>query len=239
MTVRIINQTADNSLRIAVNSEVLWLEKEQSVSITVKQPHANISVIPSDNNSVLFNWFFAKIDGYFSAEHVVNSLVCDAGAVIDIIGEDAVVVLKDLRHRDDKEGYIYDSVYFDCHSCHVYGIEYRLKEFLSAKKKARRLYVLLCSMLPLLLVDFGLLLWFKDAWFIVAMLVLLLFFSIPSFKRAARIKMFYNDMYANKVLHDESELMRIHNGEEATHEPTGFFERTLYKVFDFVFKSRK
>lgn len=38
LIVRIINQTADNSLKIAVNSDVLWLEKEQSVLITVKQP---------------------------------------------------------------------------------------------------------------------------------------------------------------------------------------------------------
>ena len=102
MNLKIVNQTYDNSLKIAFNGELLCLEARQTVTVSASQPTVNISVIPGEENQVLINWLFAKLDGFIDAEHVINSLVCTADAVISSTDDNAVLVLKDLRYRDDK-----------------------------------------------------------------------------------------------------------------------------------------
>lgn len=64
-------------------------------------------------------------------------------------------------------------------------------------------------------------------------------FSIPSFKRAAKLKIFYNDAYADSTLKEKAETLKMNNGEEATSEPTDFIGRFVYKTMDRIFNREK
>ena len=239
MNLKIVNQTYDDSLKIAFNGELLCLEAGQTVTVTASQPTGNISVIPSEENQVLINWLFAKLDGFIDADHVINSLVCTADAVISSTDDNAVLVLKDLRYRDDKYGYIYDSVYFDCHFCDAAAVVYHLKDFTAAKKRAWRLYVFLFSLLPFYIVDFALTLWLKDLWFLAPSVLFVFLFSIPSFKRAAKLKVFYSDAYADSALKEKAETLKMNDGEEVSSQPTDFIGRFVYKTMDCIFNRNK
>ena len=57
----------------------------------------------------IVNLLFALVDG----ESVLNSLVCDVSFDISESDDLQTIVIKDLEHRDDKNEYIYESVYIE------------------------------------------------------------------------------------------------------------------------------
>lgn len=54
---------------------------------------------------------FGVIDGFVDGESLINSLYCDATIHISSQLSNNTIILKDLEYRDDKNGYIYESVY--------------------------------------------------------------------------------------------------------------------------------
>lgn len=239
MTIEMINRTSYDSLMIIIDGEQFILGKDQCASKIVQDGEVSITAIPSDNCSVLVNWLFIAIDGFLSEEHIVNSLVGSAQASVKCTDESTVIVLKDLHCRDDKEGYIYDSVYFDSQSCSVVSVEYSLKEFSSAKKKAWALYTFVFSLLPLQIVGLIWLLFSGDISILLIQALALFLFSIPSWRRARKVKKQYSDEVAGEMLKKQSEVLKSNNGEEPVYESSGVIEKAVYKILDFFTSNKK
>lgn len=207
----VVNHTSDNSLKIAFNGENYLLERGQSVSFKSTETPVRLSVTPSDKNRVIVNLFFVLLNKYVDDESIINFLICDVDAVVENVENDAVIIVNDLKCRDDRGDYIYKSVNFHCTGCSIANVRYQLKEFSSEKAKALLFYIFFCSALPLLILLLGVFLYFKNTKIFFSVLAVFAFilvfflFSLPAFKKAEKVRMHYNNEYADNVLHKEVE----------------------------------
>lgn len=236
MRVEFVNQTSYKQLEIICNEERIELKKDESAFVDVFCNEAEVEVSVFEKNRVLLNLLFALVDGFIDGESVINSLHCNARFNLQPVGSDETVVLENLEHRDDENGYIYESVYME--NSNAKNISYFLTDIKKARRKALFYYIFLVSWLPIVIL-FGCFFLFKGSIFdIVAGLICLLVFSVPAWKKAARVKKYYSSEYANEVLTKQAELKSLGGNNPDCGKPRNFIEKAVYKVLDFIFKNK-
>ncbi|MBR3802848.1 MAG: hypothetical protein IKK37_05295 [Clostridia bacterium] len=238
MNVNITNRTSYNQIRFIINNKEYTLNKDESISVSVSDNNLIVKVLVIEKNKVLINWLFALIDGFVSEESVINSLVCNASFYIPASTTDCSVTFKDLQHRDDDNGYIYDSVYIDCNNAEITNLSYELTDTVKAHKKSLFCYIALVSGMPINIILLILMLIFKDIGFIFAGVLILLFFTIPSLKKAYKTKKYYSTEYANDVLVAKFEELKANSGNPVIPEAKGVIEKSVHKALDFIFKKK-
>lgn len=239
MQINIINQTSYKQIKLAFNNKEFMLKKEETVSEYVSDNNLKIDVVVFEKNSVSLNLFLALINGFIDDESVVNWLVCNASFNITMTESDATIILKDLEYRDDKKGYIYNSVYFECNDNTIDTLTYKLTDVEKARKKSLFYYIFICSMLPVLLILLGILLLYGDILAIIAIIFTLFFDAVPSWKKAAKVKYYYTDNFANEALISQAIKQKQNNGKPVINESNDIFTKAIHKGLDFIFKKHK
>ncbi|MCM1508738.1 MAG: hypothetical protein NC177_16645 [Ruminococcus flavefaciens] len=236
MNINIINQTSYNQIKIIYNKDEVILKKDESKSFLVTSVNSNFEVFVLEKNRVLFNLLFALVDGFIDGESVINSLVCSASFNIDI-KTNTTIVLKDLEYRDDKNGYIYESIYIDCDKNMIENLTYKLISIEKARKRSMFYYICVVSWLPILMILVGRVIYNGNILALIASIVVLLIFSLPSWKKASKVKIFYSNEYASKCLKEKIEEMSfINNNEQTTDYPKDVIGKATYKLLDKLFK---
>ena len=235
MKVNIINQTPYKQIKVAFNNKEFILKKEESVSEYVSDNNFKVDVFVYEKNNATLNWFLALINGFIDDECVLNDLYCNVSFNVAMTAEsDATIVLKDLVYRDDKIGYIYNSVYVESNDSAINNITYNLTDTEKPRKKSLFYYICICSMLPLLLILSVFLVLYGDILSFVAILFLLFCYSIPSWKKASKIKHYYSDNFANEVLLNQAMKQKQNNGNPVINQSNDMFTKAIHKGLDFL-----
>lgn len=191
-----------------------------------------------EKNRVLLNLLFALVDGFTDGESVINSLVCDVSFNVSSADDSQTIIVKDLEYRDDKNGYIYESLYIESNS--VKDVFYDLTNTDKARKKALFYYIFIVSWLPFIVALLGYYFLIKgNILAILASLLILFFFTIPSWKKALRVKKYYSSEYANEILITESKKITANNNNAVIKEPTDIIGKATHKALDLLFKKKK
>lgn len=232
MNLRIINQSSFKSVCVILNDRQCTLKKGESLDDIAVSDNEKIEIRISEKSNVRLNLLFAIIDGFVDGESVIHSLICHASFSIKEIGTEQTVILRDLEYRDDKHGYIYESVYAENEN--IENLSYSLQETQYARKKSLFYYIFLVSWLPVVLVISALSLIPGNLPIILLALLVLLVFTIPSWRKAVKVKTYYSDTFANEVLLGKISAMQ----QNEEYQPQGVIEKATFKVLDFLFKKK-
>ena len=187
MQLNIVNESSYKNLNIICNGNTFSLNKENTITSLDIYNNTNVEIQVLEKNRILLNLLFALVDGFVDGESVINSLVCDVSFDISESDDLQTIVIKDLEHRDDKNGYIYESVYIE--NDNINNLVYRLTNTDKARKKALFYYVFIVSWLPFILALLGYYFLVKgNVLAILASILILLVFAIPRWKKASRVK---------------------------------------------------
>lgn len=236
MQLKIVNESSHKNLNITCNGKVFSLNHENTITSFDVDNAANVEIRVLEKNRVLLNLLFALVDGFVDGESVVNSLVCDVSFYISESDDLQTIVIKDLEHRDDKNGYIYESVYIENNN--ITNLVYRLINTDKARKKALFYYVFIVSWLPFILALLGYYFLAKgNVLAILSGILILLVFAIPSWKKALRVKKYYSSEYANEKLNAEyNKIITKNNNADMPKDVIG---KATYKALDLLFKKKK
>ena len=236
MQLNIVNESSYKNLNIICNGNTYSLNKENTITNLDIYNNTNVEIQVLEKNRILLNLLFALVDGFVDGESVINSLVCDVSFDISESDDLQTIVIKDLEHRDDKNGYIYESVYIENNN--INNLVYRLTNADKARKKALFYYVFIVSWLPFILALLGYYFLVKgNVLAILASILILLVFAIPSWKKASRVKKYYSNEFANEKLN--AEYNKIITKNNKTDMPKDVIGRATYKVLDLLFKKKK
>ena len=134
MQLNIVNESSYKNLKIICNGKTFSLNKENAITSLDIDNNTNVEIQVFEKNRVLLNLLFALVDGFVDGESVINSLVCDLSFDICETDDLQTLIIKDLEYRDDKNGYIYESVYIE--NINVSNLVYRLTNTAKTRKKA-------------------------------------------------------------------------------------------------------
>ena len=236
MQLNIVNESSYKNLNIICNGNTFSLNKENTITNLDIYNNTNVEIQVLEKNRILLNLLFALVDGFVDGESVINSLVCDVSFDISESDDLQTIVIKDLEYRDDKNGYIYESVYIENNN--INNLVYRLTNADKARKKALFYYVFIVSWLPFILALLGYYFLVKgNVLAILASILILLVFAIPSWKKASRVKKYYSNEFANEKLN--AEYNKIISKNNKTDMPKDVIGRATYKVLDLLFKKKK
>ena len=236
MKLNIVNESSYKNLNIICNGNTFPLNKVNIITSLDIDNNTNVEIQVLEKNRILLNLLFALVDGFVDGESVINSLVCDVSFDISESDDLQTIVIKDLEHRDDKNGYIYESVYIE--NDNINNLVYRLTNTDKARKKALFYYVFIVSWLPFILALLGYYFLVKgNVLAILASILILLVFAIPSWKKASRVKKYYSNEFANEKLN--AEYNKIISKNNKTDMPKDVIGRATYKVLDLLFKKKK
>lgn len=74
---------------------------------------------------------------------------------------------------------------------------------------------------------------------IFASLLIFLVFTIPSWRKASKVKKYYSTEYANQVLLNYADKQNFNEENNSFNVPNDFLGKSLYKTLDFLFKRKK
>lgn len=64
-------------------------------------------------------------------------------------------------------------------------------------------------------------------------------FTIPSWRKASKVKKHYSTEYANQVLLNYADKQKFNEENNSFNVPNDFLGKSLYKTLDFLFKRKK
>lgn len=239
MNIYIANNTSYDQIRVINNGHEVVLMKNESAEFLDPYTNTHFEIKVLEKNMVLLNLIYALVDGFIDGESVVNSLVCDASFDVAQSDSDVTVELKNLEYRDDKNGYIYESTYVECDKDIISNLKYSLTDVEKARKKSMFYYIFVVSWLPVLLIFLGFLICYGNILDVIAVLGILCIFSVPSWKKARKVKVFYTDEIANKFLSEKAIEMSSKVDCQDAEQPKDIVGKMTYKVLDALFKKKK
>lgn len=236
MQLNIVNESSYKKLNIVCNGETFSLTEDNTITIFNVDNNTKIEIQVLEKNRVLLNLLFALVDGFIDGESVLNSLVCDVSFNVCETDDLQTLIIKDLEHRDDKNGYIYESVFID--NSNINNLSYHLTNTDKVRNRALFYYVFVVSWLPIILVLLGYYFLAKgNVLAILASVLILLVFAIPSWKKASRVKKYYSNEIANEKLNTEYNKIITNNNKPDM--PKDMIGKATYKALDFLFKKKK
>lgn len=178
---------------------------------------------------------FALVDGFVDGESVINSLVCNVSFNVCETDDLQTLIIKDLEHRDDKNGYIYESVFLE--NGNINNLSYCLTNTDKVRNKDLFYYVCIVSWLPVILALLGYYFLAKgNVLAVLASVLILLMFAVPGWKKASKVKKYYSNEFANEILNAEYNKLITNNN---TNEPKDIIGKATYKALDLLFKKKK
>lgn len=236
MNINIVNMSSYENLNIVCNGKTFSLNKGNTIYDLDIDDNAKIEIQVLANNRVLLNLLFALIDGFVDGESVINSLVCNVTFNVCASDDSQTLIIKDLECRDNKNGYIYESVFIE--NDNVNNLFYSLTNVDKARKKALFYYIFIVSWAPVLTALLSYYFLAKGNVSVILTSLLILFvFAIPSWKKASRVKKHYSSEFANEILNEE--YIKIITNNNKIDEPKNIIEKATYKVLDLVFKKEE
>ena len=137
-------------------------------------------------------------------------------------------------YRDDKNGYIYESVFIDNNN--INNLFFRLTNTDKVRNKALFYYIFVVSWLPIILALLGYYFLAKgNVLAILASVLILLVFAIPSWKKASRLKKYYSNEFANDILISKYNNLITNDN---TRVPKDVIGKATYKALDLLFKKK-
>lgn len=237
MNIKLKNETCVSQISIAYNTLTFLLKKNEEHLIEVDTSNIRLYVSLPEENKVNFNWLFALIDGFVSEEHIISSFNCNFFVDLNLQEPVCEIVFRDLVARDDKNGYIYHSLLVQTRSADVLHIEYNMFNTEKSKKKTLFYFGFIASWVPILLVLTFIFIFKGNIITFVAIFLILLMFSIPSWRKATRVKYFYSNKKANEMLLSEYNRLKL-NGWNTKVEPNNSFDKVVFKIMDFAFNKK-
>lgn len=235
MNVNIKNNTGYSSIKVIYNGNDAVLKKHETITFDVDIHNFKLDVFVLEKNSVLLNIPFALIDGFIDESGVINSLNCNATFDLQISENDNIITVEQIEARNDKQGIIYQSVYLKNDKNVIAATDYKLTNIEKQRKKSMFYLVFITSWLPVLFILLGVFLYYGNIFAPISFIFILIFFAIPSWKKAARLKMYYDSQYANKLLFEKIQNI-INNVQDI---PNDFVGKAVYKTLDKIFKKNR
>lgn len=240
MNINFQNNTYYKQLMLVCDGRKYILNKGLTLPVYTNSNRVHLTVYVSDKNRVMLNWLFILIDGFVDDESVINALQCNTE--FDLCFPDTCVCetisIEDIEARDTNQC-IYSAVYLNNNNMTVNRCRDFIKEWKKQKRKASFYHIVITSALPILLFVLGCFFIQGNIWAGVSAILILVFFSIPSWLKATRLKRFYDDANAHTLLCMQDMMQRQNGGNPVVNEPTDFIGKTVWKVLDKIFSKKK
>lgn len=238
MTLFLKNDTCFPQINIIYKDASYLLKKDEIIELFVDSLKIELYVLVPEENTVTFNWLFALIDGFVSEENVICCFNCNLKVALCLTENTSEVVFKNIEARDDKNGYIYNSLFVLPRELNVNIMKYQLINTERSRRKALFYLIFLTSLLPFLIVLLIKFLSSGNVYAIIAFLVILILFSIPNWRKANRTKLYFNDVKATEMLVNEYKRLELNNW-NTNIEPEGSIDKAMFKILDFIFGKKR
>ncbi len=239
MQVKILNNTAYKKIKLLCDGKEYFIARNETATLDVKE-RFSLKIFTQEKNHLYFNFFDLLLDGWSDDEGIINDINFDAEFELEAYGPDEVKVISvdNLEARDDHRQFIYNSVYLNSESVKVLNTEYLPTD--TKKQKRRSLFYLLClssCMWAIIPAVFGII-WTGAVWVLLVIAFLFFAFTVPSFKKASRLKLLFSEEHIIASLKEKEAEYRANGGHRAPIEPSGAIEKGLDKIFDKLFKRK-
>lgn len=239
MLINILNNTSFSLIKVVCGGKELSLKRGESGKAEIADRRIRFDVFICDKNQVLINILFAAIDGILSEDHIINMIKCNASFELYLPYDNSTVVLSELEARKKENDYIYQSVYPSGDSGSVESVSFFKTDTKKQEKKCKFYYGFITSWIFPIAVGLALLLFSGNTvgivFGVIVSILWLLAFSIPSWKKASRVKKFYSDESANKYLNERIAEINRMGSPDAVAPPDDFIGRQVYKALDKIF----
>lgn len=240
MNLIVKNCTTYKKIKVVCNQNQAILNKDEKFIFNIDTNEIELMVFIIDKNRVLFNLLFALIDGFISEESVVNVINCNASFTFSFadMTKDEFICIDDLETRDGNQC-VYNSVYLKSNNIATQHTNYHLTETKKQKKKSLFYHIFITSHLPTILFLLIYSICSGNVFALIASILILITFSIPSWKKASKLKIIYSDLNANKVLSVQEQKQRQNNGSPPTEIPSDIIGKAVYNILDKILKKNK
>lgn len=239
MLVELLNNTEYKKIKVLCDGREVFITQNETVTINVCE-RFNLKVFTEEKNRTMLNWLFLLIDGFVDENSIVNIVYCDAE--FDIVASDTENVKKisfeTLEKRNDSELILLYSVYLNSENVEVLGTRYIPTNTDKQQRKSRRYLLFLASLSWAIIPLFINMIYHGNWWNVFAIAFLLIFFTIPSLKKLRYLKGSFSDEHIIASLKNKEAAYRMNGGKPVHVAPSGFIEKTVYKILDKIFKGR-
>lgn len=240
MNINIKNNTFYKQIAIVYNNREYILNKGDILPLCCDTNRIHILVYILDKNRVLFNWLYALIDGFINDESVVNVINCNAEFELyfTVLNHCETICIESLETRDGNQC-IYDSIYLKNARMAVQKSRYFLTETKTQKNKSLFYQVFITSYLPILVLLLAYFLCTGNVFAAIAGTLILLVFSIPSWRKASKIKKYYSSENAQVFLSMEEIKQRQNNDKPVQEVPQDVIGKAVYNALDKILGKKK
>lgn len=239
MQIRLLNNTSYKKIKAVCDGKEYFIRQNESATVDTHESFI-LKIFTGDKNHLYFNLFDLLVDGWTDDEGIINNINYDAEFELEADGAEGikVITVDDLEARDDHRQFIYNSVYLNSESVKVLNTEYLPTD--TKKQKRRSLFYLIClssflwALIPALV---GIIL-SGSIWLLLVIAFLFFAFTVPSFKKAGRLKWHFSEEHIIASLQEKEMEYRSNGGKPIPSEPNGVIEKGLHKIFDKLFKRK-
>lgn len=208
MNLEVLNNTSYENINVVCNGKSAVLQVGEVERFVVENKF-QLEICVIEKNMVILNLFDAFLDGFISSESVINSINCNAKFNLEISSTSDVetIIVEDMEARDDIEHCLYNSIFLKNQNLSIVDSIYYLKDAEKEKRKSYFYQSVICSWTPVLLFCLIMAVLLEDIIILVPFFVILFIFSIPSWKKTAKIKTYYSNDNAHKQLKKEETVL--------------------------------
>lgn len=239
MIVNLLNNTEYKKIKVLCEGKEYFIAQNETVTVDVCE-RFNLKIFTREKNHLYFNIFGLLVDGFTDEEGIINSINYDAEFKLEADGAEGMktISVDSLEARDDYRQFIYNSIYLNSEDVRVLSTEYFPTD--TKKQKRRSMFYLIC-LSSWLWLEIPLLVGAIVADSILALLAVMFFFiigTIPSFKKASRLKWLFSEEHIIASLKEKENEYRAHGGKPAPIESNGLIEKTVHNFLDKIFKGK-
>lgn len=239
MIVKLFNNTSYKKIKVLCDGKEYFIRQNEFATVDVRE-RFNLKIFTGDKNHLYYNFFDLLVDGWTDDEGIINDIHYDAEFDLEADGSEGTktISVDDLEARDDHRQFIYNSVYLNSENVKVLNTRYLPTD--TKKQKRRSLFYLVClssflwALIPALV---GIIL-SGSIWLLLVIAFLFFAFTIPSFKKASRLKWHFSDKHIIASLKEKEMEYRSNGGKPIPPEPNGVIEKGLQKILDKIFKRK-
>ena len=239
MLVNLLNNTSYKKIKVLCGGKEYFIRQNETVTVDIRE-RFNMKIFTGEKNHLYYNFFDLLVDGWTDDEGIINDINYDAEFEIEAYGSDEVkgISVDNLEARDDHRQFIYNSVYLNSEKVKVLNTKYLPTD--TKKQKRRSVFYLIClssflwALIPALV---GIIL-NGSIWLLLVIAFLFFAFTVPSFKKAGRLKWHFSEEHIIASLKEKEMEYRSNGGKPVPPEPSGVIEKGLHKIFDKLFKRK-
>lgn len=239
MLVELLNNTEYKKIKVICDGKDFFIEQNKTVTVDVGE-RFNLKVFTEEKNRTMLNWLFLLIDGFVDENSIVNIVYCDAEFEITASDMENVkkISFETLEKRNDSELILLYSIYPNSENVEVLGTRYIPTNTDKQQRKSRRYLLFLASLLWVVIPLVINMIYYGSFWNVIVIAFLLIFFTVPSFKKLRYLKSSFSDEHIISSLKNKEAEYRTNGGKPVYVAPSGFIEKAVHKILDKIFKGR-